>query len=63
MADYRAMYLKMMNATEEAMEILINAQRECEELYMNAEEPVFLHFDDAKTYIRGGKAPDLPPKP
>jgi hypothetical protein len=63
MADYRAMYLKMMNAAEEAMEILIKAQHECEELYMSAEEPVLLHFDDAETYIRGGKAPDLPPEP
>ncbi len=39
MADYKAMYLKMMNAAEEAIEILIKAQRECEELYMSADEP------------------------
>ena len=38
MADYKAMYLKMMNAAEEAMEILIKAQRECEELYMSADD-------------------------
>lgn len=31
---YKTMYLKMMNACEEAMELLIRAQRECEELYL-----------------------------
>lgn len=49
MADYKAMYLKMMNAAEEAMEILIKAQRECEELYMSADdEPILLRIDRDK---------------
>ena len=49
MADYKAMYLKMMNAAEEAMEILIKAQRECEELYMSADdEPILLRIDKEK---------------
>lgn len=49
MADYKAMYLKMMNAAEEAMEILIKAQRECEELYMSADdEPILLRIDKDK---------------
>lgn len=48
-ADYKAMYLKMMNAAEEAMEILIKAQRECEELYMSGDdEPVLLRIDKDK---------------
>lgn len=36
MPDYKEMYFKLFRATGEAMEILIDAQRECEELYMNA---------------------------
>lgn len=32
------MYLKMMRATEAAMDILIEAQRECEDMYMNDPE-------------------------
>jgi len=47
-ADYKAMYLKMMNAAEEAIEILIKAQRECEELYMSADEPALLRIDRDK---------------
>ena len=33
---YKEMYLKMMRATEKAMNILIEAQRECEEMYLAA---------------------------
>ena len=36
--DYKEMYLKMMRATEEAIRILIQAQQECEEMYLNEEE-------------------------
>ncbi len=36
--DYKEMYLKMVRASEEAMNILIKVQRECEEMYLNAEE-------------------------
>lgn len=32
--DYKEMYLKMVRATEAAINILIEAQQECEELYM-----------------------------
>ena len=40
---------KMMNAAEEAMEILIKAQRECEERYMSGDdEPVLLRIDKDK---------------
>lgn len=37
--DYKLMYHKMVNAAEDAMNILIKAQRECEELYMEAAQP------------------------
>lgn len=38
MADYKQMYLKLLNATENAMEMLIATQRQCEELYIQTEE-------------------------
>ena len=39
MPDYKEMYLKLFRASEEAVNLLIAAQRECEELYMNAPDP------------------------
>ena len=39
--DYKEMYLKMMRASEEAIRIIIEAQHECEEMYVDG--------DDAKT--------------
>ena len=38
MADYKQMYLKLLDATESAMEMLIAAQRQCEEIYIQTEE-------------------------
>lgn len=38
MPDYKELYLKMMRASEEAIRILIEAQQECEELYLQDEE-------------------------
>ena len=37
--DHTEMSLKMMRASEEAIRILIQAQQECEEMYVSAEEP------------------------
>ena len=39
MPDYKEMYLKLFRAAENAINILIEAQQECEELYLNSEEP------------------------
>ena len=39
MPDYKEMYLKLFRATEEAVNLLIDAQRACEELYITAPEP------------------------
>ncbi len=39
MADYKQMYMKLMEATENAMDILIAAQRQCEEIYIETEDP------------------------
>ena len=33
--DYKEIYLKMMRASEEAVKTIIQAQRECEEMYIN----------------------------
>ncbi|MFV0469945.1 MAG: hypothetical protein ACK5MK_13595 [Dysgonomonas sp.] len=41
MSDYKEMYLKMFRASEEAVNILITAQQECEELYISQPEPDF----------------------
>lgn len=39
MPDYKEMYLTMVRASEKAINILIAAQRECEELYLSSPEP------------------------
>ena len=38
MADYKQMYLTLLDATEKAINELISAQRACEELYIISEE-------------------------
>ena len=43
MSDYKEMYLTMMRATEREINILIEAQRKCEDIYINASSP-----EDAK---------------
>ena len=39
MPDYKEMYLKLFRAAEEAVNILIAAQRDCEEMYISDQEP------------------------
>jgi hypothetical protein len=39
MADYKEMYLTLLDATEKAMGILIEAQQKCEEIYISSERP------------------------
>lgn len=38
MPDYKEMYLTMVRASEEAINTLIEAQRKCEELYLEEDE-------------------------
>ena len=38
-ADYKTMYYTMMQASEKAIRILIEAQRQCEQIYLNQKEP------------------------
>ena len=39
MPDYREMYIHLFQETEKAVRILIKAQQDCEELYINSPEP------------------------
>lgn len=39
MADYKEMYLHLPRETEKAVRILIQAQQDCEEMYINSPEP------------------------
>ena len=36
--DYKEMYLKLFRASEAAITLLIDVQRECEEMYLSATE-------------------------
>lgn len=38
MADYKKMYYQLLNATESAIRILIQAQEKCEEIYISEGE-------------------------
>ncbi len=38
MSDYKEMYLKMFRASEQAVNILLMAQKECEEHYISSTE-------------------------
>ena len=44
MPDYKEMYLKMVRASERTINILIEAQRECEGMYLS--EPELTVFPD-----------------
>ena len=39
MPDYKALYLTMVRETEKAIQILIRAQQDCEEAYLQEKEP------------------------
>ena len=39
MPDYKEMYFKLFRASEQAINTLIQAQQECEELYISQPEP------------------------
>ena len=48
MPDYKKMYFKMVRETERAINILIEMQRECEELYIDVPEPNIKLLDRKK---------------
>lgn len=41
MADYRKMYVALFSASEKAVDILIAAQKECEEMYLQDDSVCF----------------------
>lgn len=45
MPDYKEMYLHLMRETEKAVRILIQAQQDCEEMYLNSPEPKLTVLD------------------
>ena len=53
MPDYKEMYLTLFRATEQAINTLIAAQQQCEELYMDAPQGELLllskHGETEKT--------------
>ena len=61
MADYKAMYLAAMDAMEQAVTLLIEAQRRCEELYVTScvrEEELLrknCHYDEKEGLTIGKK--------
>lgn len=38
MPDYQAMYYKLFHAVEDAIQLLIRAEQECEEIYIQSSE-------------------------
>lgn len=38
MTDYKEMYFKLLNATEDEIRLLIKAQQECEEMYISSDD-------------------------
>ena len=54
MPDYKKMYLEMARKTENAIQILIEVQQKCEEMYINAPEPsVTLLNSESLTLFHG----------
>lgn len=45
MADYKEMYIHLMHETNQAIELLIKAQRDCEDMLLNAPETPFVPLD------------------
>ena len=60
MPDYKKMYLTLFRASEDAVNLLVKAQRECEELYLSSPEPELTAPEDGAP--AGPPAPD-PPRP
>lgn len=49
MPDYKEMYLTLFRATERAINLLIDAQQECEEMYLNAPETELVLLERVET--------------
>ena len=49
MPDYKEMYLTLFRASEQAIKTLIEAQRTCEEMYLNQPDCNLVPFPDCET--------------
>lgn len=54
MPNYQEMYLHLMRETERAVRILIQAQQDCEEMFLDSPEPSLIRLDPPS----GGEAGD-----
>lgn len=50
MPDYKKMYLRLFQASEDAINLLIEAQRECEEMFLadKVQQPIVLPKPEEK---------------
>ncbi len=48
MPDYQKMYVTLVHETEKAINILIDAQRKCEEMYIGEEETDAINTQESK---------------
>lgn len=48
MTDYKELYLIMFRASEKAIELLVEAQRKCEELYINSRGTELIRLEPQK---------------
>lgn len=46
--DYKEMYLTLMRETEKAINILIDVQQKCEDMYLNTSEPTIISMEHRK---------------
>ena len=50
MPDYKKMYLRLFSASEEAINLLIEAQRECEEMLLEDEQPGLILLERSESF-------------
>lgn len=60
MPDYKEMYFHLFRATEKAINILIQAQQSCEEIYMDATETEIVIFPSAPEQQSKEETPKRP---
>ncbi len=53
--DYKEMYLKLFRASEDAVNLLVSAQRECEEMYISEPEAELKILNVPETKPENGK--------
>lgn len=53
MPDYKEMYFKMFRAAEQAINLLIEAQQECEEMYISDDEPELIILPETDGHADG----------